>query len=198
MIQACRQFLIARLQGLTLPDGYTKPFVRVEPNRTLFFEDMPRDFLKDNDYAVACLPLIDRSRKNGRLIGKSRTMTPVTEAAPEIWRQTLLRRRFSREIIFRILLFAPADDLYGTDSYIGLVEQFNQAIAEHHHILDTDNSIILIEPQDRARPWDNDTEMGRKLDRPPLGIVRVQFSGGTQTSRNEAMITNIEINPQYQ
>lgn len=189
MIQLCKQFLIARLQELTLPDG-TRPYTGDEYVRTIFFGDLPRDFLKDNDYAVAALPLVDRNRKNGRLIGKSRDTVAKTE--------TLIRRRFNRELLFRCLLFAPGDDLYGTDGYTGLVEQFGQAVAEHHHILDADNSVILIEPQDSARPWDNETELGRKLERPPLGIVRVQFSGGIQTSRTRALIPSVTITPQIQ
>lgn len=189
MNQACMTFLTARLKGLALPDG-SKPFHQDEPLPSIYFQELPRDFLKDNDYAVCCLPLIDRNRKNGRLIGKSRDLEAKTE--------TLLRRRFDREIMFRCLLFAPADDLYGTASYTGLVEQFSQAIAEYHHILDVDDSVILIEPQDTARPWDNEQEQGRKLDRPPLGIVRVQFNGGIQTSRTRALIPSVTITPQVQ
>ena len=195
MIQSCRQFLTDRLTDLLLPDG-SKPF-KVEAvgppaiAATIFFQELPRDFLKDNDYAVCCLPLIDRNRKNGRLIGYSRDQVAKTE--------TLLRRRFNREIIFRCLLFAPAADLYGTASFTGLMEQLGQAVAEYHHILDTDNSVILIEPQDSARPWDNETEMGRKLDRPPLGIVRIQFSGGIQTSKTTALIPSVTFtDPQIQ
>jgi hypothetical protein len=198
MIQACRQFLIDRLQGLTLPDGYSKPYTALEPNRTLFFRDLPRDFLKDNEYAVACLPLVDRSRKNGRLIGKSRTIIPATETEARQCSQTLLRRRFNREIVFRILLFAPEDDLWGTAEYTGMVEQLQEAVAGYHHILDSDDSVILIEPQDIAKPWDSDTERERLLNRPPLGIVRVQFNGGVQTGRTEALIDGVEFNPQYQ
>ena len=194
MIQLCRQFLTDRLKDLLLPNG-TKPFkvAAVGPPvvaPTIFFEESPRDFLKDNDYAVCCLPLIDRNRHNGRLIGKSRDIVAKTE--------TLLRRRFDREILFRCLLFAPGDDLYGTANYTGLVEQLNQAVAEYHHILDADNSVIKIEPQDSARPWDSEQEQGRKLDRPPLGIVRVQFNGGIQTSRTRALIPSVTITPQIQ
>ncbi len=195
MMQPCRQFLIDRLQGLLLPNGYTKPYTAAEPSPTIFFQDLPRDFLKDNDYAVSCLPLIDRSRKNGKLIGKSRTIIPATDDLPRRCNQTLLRRRFNREIIFRCILYAPEAELSGSANYTGLIEQFNQAVAGHHHILDTDDSIILIEPQDISAPWSSDAEMNRKLDRSSLGIVRVQFSGGTQTSRTEAMIDGIEFNP---
>lgn len=190
MIQKCRQFLSDRLQELTLSDGYSHPFTAEEPGQTIFFQELPRDFLKDNDHAACCLPLIDRNRKNGRLIGKNRDIVAKTE--------TLLRRRFNREILFRCLLFAPGADLYGTADYTGLVEQFSQAVAEHHHILDADNSVILIEPQDIATPWDSEQEQGRKLDRPPLGIVRVQFSGGIQTSRTRALIPSVTITPQIQ
>lgn len=181
------KFLNDRLQELTLWEG-TRPYWGGELKPNIFFQELPRDFMKDNDYAVCCLPLIDRNRHNGRLIGKSRDALAKTE--------TLLRRRFNREILFRCLLFAPADDLYGTASFTGLVEQFSQAVAEHHHILGADDSVILIEPQDSAIPWDSEQEQGRKLDRPPLGIVRVQFNGGIQTSRTRALIPSITITPQ--
>jgi hypothetical protein len=195
MMQPCRQFLTDRLKDLLLPNG-TKPF-KVEAvgppavAATIFFQELPRDFLKDNDYAVCCLPLVDRNRKNGRLIGYNRNTVAKTE--------TLIRRRFNREIIFRCLLFAPAADLYGTAGFTGLMEQFNQAVAEYHHVLDSDNSVILIEPQDSAQPWDSEQEQGRKLDRPPLGIVRIQFSGGIQTSRTTALIPSVTFtDPQIQ
>lgn len=187
MMQSCRQFLTDRLQDLLLPDGYTRPFTLEPSSLTIFFQELPRDFLKDNDYAVCCLPLIDRNRKNGKLIGKSRDTVAKTE--------TLIRRRFNREIMFRCMLFAPGDDLYGTAGFTGLMEQFNQAVAEYHHIASADNSVIMVEPQDCAISWDSEQEQGRKLDRPPLGIVRVQFSGGIQTSRTRSLITSVTIVP---
>jgi hypothetical protein len=208
MIQACRQFIAARLQGLTLPDGNSRPYTAAEPSPTIFFQDLPRDFLKDNDYAVCCLPLIDRNKKSGRLLAKTRTLVPAViadplhdppiEAAPASGTLTLQRRRFDREIVFRCLLYAPADHLWGAPGYTGLVEQFQQACAEFHHIADSDNSVIWIEPQDIAQPWDSNVELERKLERSPLGIVRVQFRGGVQTSRAIPLIPSVEFNPQIQ
>ena len=197
MMPACRQFLIDRLQGLLLLDGYTKPFMRANPNRTIFFQDMPRDFLKDNDYAVDCLPLIDRNRRSGRIIGRVRTRTAATEDQPEKWHQRLIRRSYDREIMFRVVVYAPPVELYGTDTAAGLMDRLHQAIAGFRTITASDNSAITVDPQDSARPWDSNAEMGRKLDRPPFGIIRVQFRGGIQTDKVESMITRVEINPQY-
>jgi len=191
MIPACRQFLSARLAELTLPDGYSRPFVAVEPGRTIFFGDMPRDFLKDNDYAANCLPLIDRSRRFGRLTGRTRDLVARTI--------TLQRRKYSREILFRCLLFGPADELYGTSDRDGLMDRLQQSVAGYRKISAIgDGSAIRIEPQDLVRPWDSETELGRKIDRPPLGIVRIQFVGGLQTASTIDLIPSVTINPQFE
>lgn len=188
MKQACETFLKDRLEALVLADGYTRPYRFVDPGKSIYFGELPRDFLKDNDYAVACLPLRDATRKNGRLIAKAVNQQAKT--------QTLTRRRYNREILYRIFLYAKqADELWGGNGYIGLVDLLTQGIANYHHISATDNSAILIDPQDVARPWDSDTERDRKLERPTMAIVRVEFKGGVQTVKTEALIPAAEVTP---
>jgi hypothetical protein len=155
----------------------------------VFFDDLPLDYLKDHDYAVCCLPLQDRSKKNGKLIGKTRTLGDQPK-------YTFTRRRFNRELMYRCLLYAPsATELWGDGTFIGLVEQLNQAMCEHKLIADTDNSAIRIEPQDLARPWDSGVELERKLRRPRLAILRVLFIGGQQTTETQQIATDVTITP---
>jgi len=193
MMQACRQYLTARLQELLLQDGVTAPFRPADPDTpgdlgTIFFEELPRDFLKDNDYAVCCLPLRDANKRHGKLIARSRTLGDEPQ-------YTLTRRRFSREILFRCLLYGDAEALWGTEGFKGLADQFSQAIAECRVVADSGNSAIRVEPQDAARPWDSEVEKDRKLRRPRLAIVRVRFDGGIQTTRVQRIIPSVEIIP---
>jgi len=204
MILACRTFLTARLKELLLPDGVTHPYSdgilpppaegeepdpeAVPPVRDIFFDELPIDFLKDHDYAACCLDLRDATKKSGRSIAKARN--------EELTELTVTRRRYDREILFRCLLYAlRPDDLWGTASYTGLVEQFYNVIAEHKWIADSDNSAIRVDPQDVARPWDTDEEMDRKLRRPKLAIMRVEFAGGIQKTATQPLITGVEITP---
>lgn len=190
MIAACRTFITARLQEMRLPDGITAPYREADPGKNIFFDELPLDFLKDNDYAVCCLQLQDRSKPYGKLIAKNRTLGAQPAYA-------LTRRRFTREVIFRCMIYAPTAELLWEEvAYTGLVEQFNQAIAGHKVIADVDNSAIRIEPQDSARPWDTGVELGRKLRRPRLAIVRVLFSGGIQTTETQPIIPDITFVPQ--
>lgn len=201
MIQGCETFLTARLKELTLLQGDSHPYSdgtlapppegeepdpdAVPPAKNIFFCELPLDFLKDHDYAACCLPLRDSNKKDGRLIAKERN--------EEMTEMTLTRRRYSREILYRCLLYAASqDDLWESG---GMVEQFYQSIAKHKYIADADNSAIRIVPQDAARPWDAEEELNRKLRRPRLAIVRVQFTGGVQTTTTQPLIQTIEITP---
>lgn len=204
MIRTCETFLTARLKELLLSDGATHPYSNgilpsppegqepdpdaVPPTKNIFFGELPLDFLKDNDYAACCLALRDTNKHSGRLIAKERN-----EAFTE---QTLTRRRYDRVILFRCLLYAhQEDDLWGSGSYTGLAEQFSQGIANYKCIADSDNSAILIAPQDAVRPWNTGEELNRKLRRPRLAIIRVQFTGGIQTTTTQPLIQSVEITP---
>ncbi|MDD5106046.1 MAG: hypothetical protein PHC49_10565 [Desulfuromonadaceae bacterium] len=197
MLLACQKYLSDRLTGLLLADGYTTPYRGDDPGRNIFFDELPRDFLKDNDYAVCCLPLIDRSRKFGKLISSIRTAAVEVEGEPTILaKYTRIRRRFTREITFRCLLYGLAgEEIWGSGESIGLAEQFQQGVSDHKLFADADNSAILVEPQEIARPWDSDVEMARKLSRPILAIVRVQFLGGIQKTATTPIIPGVTITP---
>jgi hypothetical protein len=188
MIQACKSFLTTRLQELALPDDAGRPYLADEENGNVFFDELLRDFLKDHEYAACCLPLQDRTKRYGKRIGRSLNTAKTA--------QTLMVRRFQREILFRCLLYAPSFQLlWGDDAYKGLVEQFQEGIVKFKTIVASDNSAIRIEPQNATRPWDADVELERKLRRPRLAIVRVQFIGGVQTTAVQNMIRDITINP---
>lgn len=188
MMGACRTFLTARLEELLLADGLTRPFRSADPGGNIFFDELPRDFLKDNDFAVCCLPLQDRTTRLGKLIGRVRTLG----AAPKY---TLTRRRYTREILFRCLLHGPADDLWGRGAAAGLVDRFLVALAGHRVIAASDDSVIRVDPQEATRPWDSGIELDRKLRRPRLAIARVRFSGGIQTTADMPIIPSVEIVP---
>ncbi|BCS55194.1 hypothetical protein [Geobacter sp. SVR] len=186
MMIACQIFLTERLEELTLRDGSTRPYRSATPEN-IFFTEMPLDFLKDNDFAVCCLPLQDRDRKHGRLIARTRNAGKTA--------YDLTRRRYQREIMFRCLLYGSADALWGDTSFVGMAEQFRQAVANYRVIADTDNSAIRVNPQDGERPSDSETERDRKLRRPRLAIVRIVFTGGLQTTTNIPIIPSVTITP---
>jgi hypothetical protein len=191
MRPACIQFLTSRIEALAALDGETTPY-RVASQggkpANLFFDELPRDFLKDNDWAACCLSLQDRTKKLGKAIAR--------ELNAEKTEFTLTHRRFSREILFRCLLYAPtAAELWGDANQNGMVDRLVQAVAEYRVIAAGDNSAIRIEPQDLARPFDSEVELDRKLRRPRLAIVRVLFSGGVQVVRAQPAIRTVEITP---
>jgi len=185
---ACRTYLTARLEALTLPGG-VHPYVAGDEDHpgNIFFEEIPLDFLKDNDYAACCLQLRDASTRHGKLIAKARNAGKTA--------YTFTRRRYRREVTYRCLLYvAQAVELWGSGT-AGLVEQLQQSIAANKIIAGSDNSAIRIDPQDAARPWDSDVEQQRQLRRPRLAIVRVQFSGGIQVIEEMPIIPSVEIVP---
>lgn len=194
MIETCRNFLADRLRGLLLPAGtfaYDGGEFLPADEVNIFFGELPRDFLKDHAYAAQCLPLQDRKKPDGRLIGRARDAGAT--------RYTFTRRRFRREVLFRCFLYAERfEELWGAPGYTGLVDQFEQAIAETKVIADSGNNAIRIEPQDAVRPWGAEAEADRLKRRPHLAIVRVQFTGGIHTTAEIPIIQDVQITPQVQ
>lgn len=188
MRAACQTFLQTQIEAVTLPGSTIHPYRGSDPVRNLFFDELPLNFLKENDYGAVCLAVTDRSKKFGKLIAKHRTLG-------ELPSYTLTRRRYSREIMFRCLLYGPTDALWGSAAGVGMVDQLGQLLANNKVIAASDESCIRVAPQDAARPWDTDVELHRKLRRPRLAIVRVLFSGGIQTTTNQPIMTDIAINP---
>lgn len=188
MMVACCTFLTARLEELILPDGITRPFRSLEPGENIFFDELPRDFLKDADYAVCCLPLQDRTKKSGRLISKVRALEPTP-------RYTITRRRYDREILFRCLMYAPAAELVGSAGGPGLADRFLASIAGYKVIADSAGNVITIETDESSRPWNAAAELDRKLLRPKLAIIRVRFTGGIDTVTEMPIIPSAQIVP---
>jgi hypothetical protein len=196
MIEAVKTFLSEILQGLVLADGATHPFRPADPDvpgdlGTLFFSELPRDYLKDNAYAAQCLPLQDRKKPEGRRIARTRNGSATA--------YTFIRRRYRREVLFRCFLYAEGlEELWGPSGYTGLVDQFEQAIAATRVFADSGNNAVRIELHDAARPWNSEAENDRKRRRPHLAIVRVQFTGGIHTTEVVPIIQDAEITPLIQ
>jgi hypothetical protein len=210
---ACQQFLTARLLELHLANGSSPyrvdaPAVPDDPHvpgnqavpavqGNIFFDELPIDYLKDNDFAACCLPLQDRKKKYGKLIAKVRTLAvEATEDDPAVpAKYTFTRRRYEREVTFRCMLWAPAASLWTNGAFVGLVEQFEQGVAQYKVVADADNSVVRIDPQEATRPWDTNVELEKKLRRPPIAIVRVQFTGGLQKKIEVGIIPDVSITP---
>lgn len=195
MIATCQEFLATRLRELRLSNDLPafRYGVWIDPEDVnVFFGELPRDYMKDHDLAAQCLPLQDRSQKDGRLIGRRRNSSCT--------QYVFSRRRYRREVLYRVLLYAPRhEDLWGTPGYVGLVDQLKQAIAAAPRVLaDADNNAIRVVLQDAVRPWDASVETARESRRPRLGIVRVEFSGGIHTTTTVPIIPSVEIAADYQ
>ncbi len=181
MIESCRQFLRDRIAELLLPGGG-----RAYADEAMFFGDMPRNWLKDHRYGANCLPLTDRKTRDGQIIARERN------AAGTHW--VLTRRIYTRKILFRCFLHADAlDDLRGNTGYVGLAEQFEQAVGGHRCIPDADGHAILVNLHDAARPWDADTARERVKQMPYKAIERVEFAGGIHRTTEIPIIPSIDL-----
>ncbi len=120
MIEACRQFLSGRLQDLE-----TKGGAWVFNDDNIFFEPLPRDFLKSNQYAACCLILQDEKKKDGRMMANIRN-----EACTEY---TRIRMAFARRVVYRVSLYA-ADfkTQWGEEEFKGFIDQFEELVAQHN------------------------------------------------------------------
>lgn len=193
MIDAVKTFLTLSLSGLLLQDGVTAPFRPADPDnpdvlQTIYFDELPRDFLKDHDYAAQCLPLQDRKRTDGRLIGRERNA--------EGTHYLFTRRRFRREILFRCFLWARTfEDLWGGSGFVGLVDQFEQVLTQTKVISDAGNNAVTVAPHDAVRPWNSETAADRVSRRSHLAICRVEFIGGIHTTESVPIVPSIEFVP---
>ncbi|MBI4621044.1 MAG: hypothetical protein HY739_12935 [Desulfobacterales bacterium] len=188
MIEACKTFLTDRIKEILLEDES-----QAYSDEIIFFGDMPRDFLKDNDYAADCMIFSDVKKKNGAIVSRVRN-----EGCTEY---TFTRRRFSRSVLFRCFLHAKSfEDLWGKDGFVGLVDQLEQKVAEADRIIaDSNNNAIRVELHDAVRPWGMDDEAVDRLKRRPhKAIVRLEFKGGIYTSWTVPIIPDVEITPEVQ
>ena len=187
MTNAIKTFLTDCLVGCWLPRLLVDPYRNGEAG-SIFFGDLPRDWLKDNSFAAQCLVLQDRKKHDGRLIGSARNVTRTS--------LKLTRRRYSRDVLLRCLLYAETyDDLWGSEDVEGLVDQFERAVAATKWLSDSGGSAIRVELQEATRPWGADIEADRIKRRPHLAIIRVSFKGGLQITNDLPIISGVEITP---
>lgn len=187
MIEAAKTFLTARVKEILMPDGMTPAYT----DSNIFFGNMTRDWLKDHDYAVNCLMLQDRKKKDGSLVARERNA--------EHTYYNFTRRRFKRTVLFRCFLYAAEfSDLWGEAGFTGFIDQFEQKIAEADRVIpDSGNNAVRIDLHDAVRPWNTDEASRQVKRRSPLAISRVEFIGGIYTTWSVPIIPSIEITPDY-
>lgn len=181
MIETVQAFLTQHLKSLQLVDD-SQPY----GDDQIHFDELPRDFLKDNDFAACCVRLQDRKKKDGRVISRERTA--------DCSHYTFTRRRYRREVLYRCFLHAASyDELWRSD---GLVDQFELAIAKFYTIADGGNRAIEVELHEAVRPSKAQIESNRERARPHVAIVRVEFIGGIYTQWTAPIISSIEFTPE--
>ena len=187
MIDVCKTFLTARIKEILMPDDLTPAYT----DSNIFFGNMTRDWLKDHDYAVNCLMLQDRKKKDGRLIARERNV--------DCTYYNFTRRRFKRTVLFRCLMYAAQfTDLWGSTGFTGFVDQFEQKTTEASRVIaDSNNRAVRIELHDAVRPWGGDEEKGRLKRQPRMAISRIEFTGGIYTTFSEPIPPSINITPNY-
>ena len=167
MIQACKIFLDEQIKQI----GYFD-------NTNVFYDRMPRDFLKDNRLAVIYDLVSDNFDKVSRKVHVERNQGKTSYV------YTL--QRFERKIRFRCLFYS--------DNYAQLgeiLEEFVLKIAETKKIYDSQNIEIRVELDDVLR---SQADRDRKLLRPEKGIVRIIFVGGVFMSKQKPIIQDLNIN----
>lgn len=186
MMGACRQFLSARLMEIRDRSG-GQPFSETN----IFFEPMPRDFLKDNAFAAWCFPLQDQKRFNGGLVSN------VRDADCKYY--TRIRKTYDRKTLYRIGLYAAEfTDQWGEDDFKGFVDQFEQAVAGCRVIPDALNMAVTVRLMDAVRPWDDEEARQRLKRRPHKALVRVEFEGGIYTQHQVPIIQDVDLQPEYE
>jgi hypothetical protein len=172
MIEPIKQFITDRFCELTLTDGSV-----VYNAENVFFYNMERDFLKDNDYAVLCFFPQDRKKTDGSLKGKERDLEAKTI--------TYTRKIYKRTILARILIYSIDTEL------AKLCEDFEQNVAGIRNMADSNNNNIKITLQDMTRPWDDDRKYDRLRKRSHCAIAKVQFEGGIYTTKTVSLIPGL-------
>lgn len=195
MIETCQTFLadcLSKLRQSNDLPAYRYGAVYASEEVNVFFGELPRDYLKDHDLAVQCLLLQDRQKRSGRLIGRQRSA--------DCSQYTFTRRRYRREVLYRVLLYAGRyEELCGGSGYIGLVDQLQQVITEAPRVLaDAGNNAVRVTLQDTVRPWDSEIAGDRQKRRPLPAIMRIEFTGGIHTTTTTSIIPSVEIAADYQ
>lgn len=185
MINAIRQFLSARLLEVVDSAGDA-----VFSTEKIFFEPLPRDFLKKNKYAACCLVLQDEKKKDGRMMANIRN-----EACTEY---TRIRMAFARRVVYRVIFYAADfNDQWGDVTFKGFIDQFEDRVARYQVIADDVDMAVGIELYDAIRPWDAEQVAQMLKRRPQKAISRVLFSGGIYTRQTVPIIQDVDIQPKY-
>ncbi|MCP3942214.1 MAG: hypothetical protein GY710_12110 [Desulfobacteraceae bacterium] len=193
MIEACKQFLIDRVQEITDSDQ-GQPFT---PDN-IFFSPLPRDFLKKNRFAACLLVAMDKKKKNGRL------MSNVRDLEAHVFVRTY--KRFERKIMVRCILYASSfedlwskkkGEIWDLNAFKGFVDQLEQNIAKHKVIADELNNAVKITLEDSIRPWDLEEGRQSLKKTPHKAIVRVEFKGGIYVQKQVPIIKSVDIQPEF-
>ncbi|MCG8553584.1 MAG: hypothetical protein MI799_24535 [Desulfobacterales bacterium] len=195
MIGACKQFIIDQLVEVM---GDDTPFPFDDTN--IFFEPLPRDYLKTHTFAACCLVQTDKKKRAPRLMSSTRST--------DCKYFTRVYRKFERQILFRVLLYAPTfeaqygkaqvDNVWDFDAYAGIVNAFEQRVAGTRVIPDGLNNAVTVELEDSFRPWTRD-EASLALKRGPhKSIVRIEFTGGIYVTKQFPILQGVELQPEYQ
>ena len=195
MIEACKAHILSTLTGIM---GDETPFPFDDGN--VFFTPLPRDFLKSNPFAVCCLIHTDKKRAAAKMMANTRS--------DDFKYYTRIYRRFERQILFRVLLFAgtfteqwgkpDVENLWDFDAYKGIVNIFEQRISEVRIISDELDCAVRIQVQDSFRPWDDEEARQTLTRRQHKAVVRVEFTGGIYVTKKIPIIQDVDIQPQYQ
>lgn len=182
MIDACRQFLSARLEDILNADQ--QPF----DSENIFFEPMPRDFLKTRDFAACCLASQDKKTRDGRLVASVRD--------DECTKYTRTYRVYKRKVLYQVVLFASEfRETWGETDFKGFIDQFEEGVAAVRSITDSLGIAVHIDLHDSIRPW-NSEEADRTIRRRGLkAIARVEFTGGVHRQTTVPIIGDVEITP---
>ena len=192
MIEACKQFLFDRLAEVVKTDGNPAFTGASQGNPgNVFFGPMPRDFLKNNQYAACCLVLQDEKKKNGRLMSNT-----LNADKTEFIRYY---RTFVRQVLYRVILYA-ADfkDQWGESEFKGFIDQLEANTANHKIIADELSMAVGVELFDSIRPWDQEEARQAIRRRSHKAIARINFTGGIYMIVTIPAIRDVEIEPSYQ
>ena len=165
MIDDCKAFLESQIKALSQYD-----------DSNVFYNEMKRDFLKDNDYAVLYGLAKDTKTPTGRKVHREKNSDGTA--------YTYIIQRYRRVLIYRIIFHAPDDDILDT-----ITEDFEQAIAEVKKIYSGGIEVKVI-LDDTVR---NQEKRDRRLRRPEKAIVRISFEGGLYVRKDTPIIQDVNI-----
>lgn len=186
MIEACRQFLSARLMEIK-DRANAQPF----DSENIFFGPMPRDFLKGHRFAACCLTLTDKKRFHGGIV--------LNQRNEDCTEYTRIRKSYERKVLYRIILYAAQfKDHWGETDFKGFIDQLEQRIAHYRVIADALNMAVHINLQDSIRPWDQESSDRMLKKRSHKAIARVEFTGGVYTQKQVPIIQDVDIQPEYE